>query len=123
MSLKFEDLTFKIIGAYMNVHNELGHGFNEGVYQEALQIEFQHQNISYIREKEFDIQYRGKTLNKKYIADFVCFDKVIVELKASQSLIDEHIGQVINYLKASNLEVGLLVNFGSSKLTHKRIVL
>jgi GxxExxY protein len=115
--------TYAIIGAAMRVHSELGHGFLEAVYQEALAVEFSHSNIPFVREKPFSIRYRGLVLKSCYQADFVCFDKVIVELKALEQLSGKEVAQVINYLKASGLNRALLLNFGAQKLQHKRLVL
>jgi GxxExxY protein len=118
-----KDECYKIIGACMAVHRELGHGFLEPVYQEALAIELCFHGIPYVKEPELSIIYRGVALNKTYKADFVCYDSIIVELKALSSLNNDHMAQVLNYLKATNLKVGLLINFGTSSLQHKRLVL
>ena len=107
----------------MAVHRELGHGFLEPVYQEALAIELCFHGIPYVKEPELSIIYRGVALNKTYKADFVCYDSIIVELKALSSLNNDHMAQVLNYLKATNLKVGLLINFGESSLKHTRLVL
>ena len=117
-----KDECYQIIGACMEVANELGCGFLESVYQEALCYEFSDQGISYENEKVLDIYYKSRLLKKKYIADFVCFGEVILELKAIDALHSEHAAQVLNYLKATNKRVGLLVNFGTSKLEYKRII-
>ena len=119
--LQFEEQTEKIINACMEVHNELKNGFLEPVYQEALELEFQMQGIPYEREKKLNIIYKGKTLKKEYFADFYCYDNIIVELKAVTRLENEHKAQVINYLKAMNKEIGLLINFGKSSLQWERI--
>ena len=116
-----EELTGKIINACMEVHNELGNGFLEPVYQEALEEEFKIQQIPYKREQLLPILYKGKKLNKEYYADFVCYNKIIVELKCVSSLINAHKGQVINYLKATKNKVGLLINFGGSSLKWERL--
>ena len=122
MALLNEDETYKIIGAAIEVHKNLGAGFLEAVYQEALEKEFILQGIPYRREVQFLIYYKNELLNKTYIADFVCYNNIIVELKAVQRLTGEHQAQVMNYLKASKLEIGLLFNFGSKSLEHKRII-
>ena len=117
-----KDESYNIIGACMAVHRELGCGFLEAVYQEALEEEFKLRNIPYIREQLLTITYKGKLLNKKYQADFVCYDNIIVELKALSELNSTHQSQLINYLKASNIKLGLLVNFGQRSLETKRVV-
>ena len=107
----------------MDVHNELGCGFLEAVYQEALSLVFSEKGIPFVREKVLDIHFKGKVLDKKYIADFVCFDKVIVELKATEGLCEQNFAQVLNALKATHLKIGLLINFGTTKLQYRRIIL
>lgn len=107
----------------MEVHRELGPGFSEPVYQEALELEFQLQNIPYEREKLLNIFYKNRKLTKRYSADFLCYDKIIVELKALYELTGDHENQVLNYLKASQLKLALLINFGSKSLQFKRLVL
>ena len=116
-----EGLTGKIINACMEVLNELGNGFLEPVYQEALEEEFKIQGIPYVREKLLPVMYKGKQLKKEYYADFVCYDDIIVELKAVSVLSKPHKAQVLNYLNAANKEIGLLINFGETKLKWKRI--
>ena len=116
-----EDLTGKIINACIEVHNELGNGFLEPVYQEALEEEFKIQSIPYEREKLLPVVYKGRRLNKEYFADFVCYGSIIVELKAVNTLSKPHKAQLLNYLNAANLEIGLLVNFGETSLKWNRI--
>jgi GxxExxY protein len=122
IDLIYKDEAFKIIGACMEVHKTLGCGFLEAVYQEALMIEFEIQNIPYVREKELQINYKNRILQKKYQADFICFDKIIVELKALNQFESSHEAQVLNYLKATGFKLALLVNFGETSLKYKRIV-
>lgn len=114
--------TYEITGAAMHVHNALGTGFLESVYQEALEIEFQVRGIPFKQEKPLPIAYRGKDLKTCFKADFLCFGYVIVELKALQQLSGTETSQVINYLKAPQLQKGLLINFGTEKLQYKRLV-
>ena len=111
-----------MIGAAMRVHGELGHGFLENVYQEALEHELVKSPIPFEREKELPVFYRGQRLNSFYKVDFVCFDSLIVELKALKSLSGNEDAQVINYLKASGLQKALLINFGAQRLEYKRLV-
>lgn len=118
----FKDESYKIIGACMAVHNELGNGFLEAVYQEALEIEFQLRGIPYEREKQIVVYYKSTPLEKRYQADFICFDEIIIELKALSALESAHKAQLINYLKATDVQLGLLINFGQSSLESKRIV-
>ena len=121
--LIYSDLSYNIIGAAFHVYNKLGHGFLEAVYQEALEIEFQRRGIPYEREKELRIQYDGVELKQMYKADFVCYEKIIVELKAVSALDDAHRSQVYNYLHAPGFKLGLLFNFGCShELEKERIV-
>ncbi len=114
--------TYAIIGAAMTVHRELGRGFLEAVYQDALEKEFQHLSIPYAKETKLPVFYRGEQLNSYYQADFICFDSVIVELKALRRLSGTEESQVINYLKAFDLQRALLLNFGTKSLQHKRLV-
>ena len=106
----------------MEVHKELGPGFLEAVYQEALEIEFQKQGIPYEREKLLTIYYKNIKLKKRYSADFVCYDRIIVELKALSDLTTQNEAQILNYLKATKLKLGLLINFGGKSLQYKRLV-
>ena len=120
----YKEESYKIIGAAFKVYNNLGHGFLEAVYQEALEIEFERQGIPYEREKELSIIYDGVQLKQTYKADFVCDGKIIVELKAVSELVDAHRSQVYNYLHATGYRLGLLLNFGcSDELEKERIVL
>jgi len=114
--------THAIIGAAMEVHRQLGPGFLEAVYQEALAIELADRGIPFQREQELPIDYKGRRLPCKYRADFVCYGDIIVELKATQGLTGNDEAQVLNYLKATKLKRGLLFNFGRPSLEFKRLV-
>ena len=116
----FNDETYAIIGAAMEVHKQLGCGYLEAVYQEAFEIELKLQRINYSREQPLIIEYKGYTLKKQYIPDFICYEKIIIELKALSELNGEHEAQVLNYLKATGYKVGLLINFGETSLKYKR---
>lgn len=120
----YKQESYDIIGAAFDVYNKLGHGFLEAVYQEAFEIELKKRGIPYEREKEIKILYDGIELQQSYRADFVCYDKIIVELKAVSALDDAHHAQVYNYLHATGFKLGILLNFGCSKgLEKDRIVL
>ena len=121
--LIYKQEAYKIIGACMIVHKELGCGFLEAIYSEALQIEFKEQDIPFKREVPLYIDYKGQPLNKTYVADYICYDKIIIELKATNYLESVHEAQVLNYLKATGFKLGILVNFGEQSLKYKRIVL
>lgn len=114
---------YQIVGCAMEIHKVLGAGFLEPVYQEALSIEFTEQGIPFQKEKVLDVFYKDQLLTKKYVADFFCYEQIIVELKAVEKLCPEHTAQVLNYLKATGTKLGLLINFGSSSLQYKRIIL
>jgi GxxExxY protein len=120
--LLHKELTYEIIGAAMEVHATLGAGFLESVYQEALAIELLSRGIPFEAEKRLDIYYKDIKLEKHFQADFVCDNNVIVELKALSSLTNEHQAIILNYLKATGIKVGLLINFGLKSLEHKRMV-
>ncbi len=122
--LLYKEESYKIIGACMEVHNELGIGFDEIVYKDALEKEFIERNIPYIREKEFQVIYKGIHLNKRvFYVDFYVFDKIILEIKAKSGIVDEHIRQTLNYCACANQRLGICVNFGALKLESKRVVL
>lgn len=122
--LIYREEVFQIIGAAIEVHKVLGSGFLEAVYQEALEYELSLRKTPFVSQQPLKIQYKTHILNKEYIADLVCFDSIIVELKALQRLTGHEESQIINYLKAAGMRVGLLINFGSSgKLEWKRLVL
>ncbi len=123
-NLIHERETFEILGACFEVYREKGCGFLEGVFQESLQVEFELRNIPARAQVPMQLAYKGRPLRHSYVADFICYDKVIVELKAVSRLADEHRAQIQNYLHATGLKVGLLVNFGHfPKIEHERYVL
>ncbi len=124
MELIFKEEVYAIMGAAMDVHRELGSGFLESVYQEALEVELALREIPYESQKSLKIVYKGQTLKKEFIADLICYGKIVVELKAQDNLSSREDAQVLNYLKAIGIKLGLVVNFGSSpKLEWKRLVL
>lgn len=118
---KYSDLTAKIIGAAMEVHKILGNGFQEVIYQRALAIELVNQGLFFVREQEMQIEYKGEDIGTRRV-DFFIEDKVMVEIKAIIFLEDVHLAQAINYLEAYDLEIGLLINFGSKSLEFKRLM-
>lgn len=123
MDLIYKTESYDIIGAAMEVHKELGKGFLESVYQEALELEFSSYKVPYEREASVPIIYKNLRLSKYFVADFICYNKIILELKAVSELSPEHTSQVFNYLKATGFKLGILINFGSISLQYKRIVL
>jgi len=117
----FKDESYRIMGACFEVYKEKGNGFLEAVYQECLAIELATQKIPFVEHPTLRLEYRGKALRQTYEPDFLCFDRIVVEIKAAKTLADEHRAQVINYLKATGKELGLLVNFGHHpKLEYER---
>ncbi len=120
--LIFKKEVFEIVGYCMEVHNELGHGFLEIVYKDALKHLFLENGLYFEREKKFEILFRKKVLDHSFYADFVVYDKIILEVKCVSILTDEHYAQTINYLKVSGNKLALLVNFARGKLEYKRIV-
>lgn len=122
--LLFKDEVYAINGAMFEVYKTLGPGFLEPVYQEALAIEFVSKGILFEREKPLELHYKGVLLEKKYIPDFVCFGQIILELKVLPKLTNIEVAQLLNYLKITNMRLGLLANFGSTNhLEWKRYVL
>ena len=114
--------SYRLIGICMEVHRELGMGFREIVYKDALEIEFRSHGITFKRESRFEIEYKGLILPHAYAADFVVYDSIILEVKATQLIVGGFVKQTINYLKASGLQLGIIANFGTRSLEYKRVV-
>lgn len=120
----YKEEGYKILGACFEVYKQMGSGFLEAVYQECLEIEFELQGVPFVGQSTLPLAYKQRSLKQKYIPDFICFEKIIVELKTVSALADEHRAQVFNYLKATSFTVGYLVNFGHyPKVQHERIIL
>jgi GxxExxY protein len=114
--------SYRIIGLCMEVHTELGMGFKEIVYKDALEYEFKRNQIPYQREKRFDIDYKGHILPHSYSADFIVYGLIVLEVKANSMIINGFVKQTINYLKAANLQLGIIANFGQPSFVSKRVV-
>jgi GxxExxY protein len=119
----FKNESYKIIGVCLEVYNTLGMGFDEAVYKDAIEIEFKKLNIDYIREKEFDVFYKGIPLNRKFYVDFFVYNKINLEVKSKSSLQEAHILQTKNYCACAKTKLGILVNFGATSLEYKRILI
>jgi GxxExxY protein len=119
----YENESYKIIGILYEVHKNLGKGFLEIVYKDALEYEFNKNNIPFEREKEYKVNYKDTVLKHKFYADFVVFDKIILEIKSTDSFVNNHYAQCLNYLKVSNNKLALLVNFNQSSVEYKRIII
>jgi GxxExxY protein len=117
-----KDESYTLVGICMEVHRELGMGFKEIVYKDALEYEFKTRSIPYTREKEFKIGYKDIILKHRYYADFIVYESIILEVKASSMIVNGFIKQTINYLKASGLQLGIIANFGEPSLVSKRVV-
>ena len=118
----YREESFAIIGACMKVHRTLGAGFLEAVYEEALEREFQNLKIPFKRQVKLDLYYGNQKLTKQYRADFICYDEIIVEIKAVSLIPTAFYAQLQNYLKCTNIELGMKINFGTSSLTYKRMI-
>ncbi len=121
--LLYKEEVYEIIGISMEIHRILGKGFKEIVYKDALEYELRLKEIDFEREKEFKIEYKGTVLSHTYYADFIFENKIILEIKAQQGATEDHFKQTINYLAASKLKLGLVINFGEDSLKFKRVVL
>jgi GxxExxY protein len=118
-----KDETYKVIGLAMEVHRSLGKGFLEIVYKDALEVEFSDNLVQFERERAYVIEYKGRILKRKYVADFVVYGDLILDVKAQSGIYEEDIKQTINYLACAKLSLGLIVNFGQNSLTFKRVIL
>jgi GxxExxY protein len=123
IDLLYKEEVFKLVGFCMEIHRELGKGHDEVIYKDALAVELQRAVIPFTRERKYEVIYKGVVLPHLYRADFVVWEKILFEGKAVEKLTDAHVRQVLNYLAASKLELGLLVNFGSDSLEWRRVVL
>ncbi len=121
-NILYKEESYKIIGLCFEVHNYLGPGFLEVVYKDALEYEFKKAGIPYARDQKYEVKYKDVILEHKFFADFVVYDKIILEVKGVRAITDEFVARTINYLKVSDLRLGLIVNFGEEKLVHKRII-
>ncbi len=121
--LLYKEQTYELIGVLFDVHNELGGGFLEVVYGDAVEYELKNRNIPYEREKKYQVHYKDTVLPHHFFADFVVFGKIILELKSATHLHDVHMAQCLNYLKISKLKLAIIANFESDKLIHHRIIL
>lgn len=119
----FKEESFKIVGICMNIHSTLGMGLKEINYQDPMEIEFIDNNIPYQREKRFKVTYKNKILRSPYITDFLLFDKMIIEVKSTSSIIEAHVAQTLSYLKIANLKLGIIINFGEFSLKWQRVIL
>ena len=120
--LIYKEESYAIIGACMEVHKKLGAGFLESVYSEALEIEFRKRNIPFEKEKKLPVYYGDELMKKFFKADFVCYDKIIVEIKSAKIIIEAHKQQTLNNIKSTKFQLGLLVNFGASSLDYRRVI-
>ncbi len=118
----YKDESYLIIGVCMEVYNHLGYGFSEIVYKDAIELELAKSEIYFEREKEFTVSYKGRILKHKFYADFIIYDKIILEVKCVTDFANEHVSQVLNYLKVSETKLALLVNFAKDRLQYKRII-
>ena len=118
----YEEDTYKIIGALIEVHKNLGKGFSEIVYKDAFEYELKKINFSFEREKEYLVHYKDIILNHKFYAAFIVLDKIIIEIKSTDSILEKHISQCLNYLHVSGHRLAILVNFNKTSLEYKRII-
>ncbi|OOQ61266.1 GxxExxY protein [Mucilaginibacter pedocola] len=119
----FKSESYKIIGACFEVHKALGHGFKEVVYKDALEVEFSRIGIPFQREKSYDIYYKEQKLKHCFVADFVVFDSIVLEIKAADYIGEPYLKQTLNYLKASGLRLGIVINFGAPSVEYQRVII
>lgn len=122
-NILYKEESYSIVGVLFDVYNNLGSGFSEIVYKDAIEYELKQLKIPFEREKEFSVAYKDVILNHKFYADFVVYDKIILEIKSVENMNDKHIAQCINYLKVSNMKLAIIANFHKDFLDHKRIIL
>ena len=118
----YKEESYKIIGACFEVHKTLGHGFKESVYKDALEVEFKKIGVPFQREKSYNIFYKEEKLKHFFVADFIVYDTIILEIKIGQYIGDPYLKQTLNYLKASGLKLGIVINFGTSSLEYQRVL-
>lgn len=118
----YKEDSYTIIGICMDVHRTLGMGFKEVIYKDALELEFKSKSIPFAREQKFAIHYKGVILPHRYFADFVVYDHIILEVKSASLIVNNFVAQTINYLKASNIRLGIIANFGEKSFTYKRVI-
>lgn len=121
--LIFKEESFKIVGVCMKIHSELGMGLKEINYKDAMEIEFIDEQVPYEREKKFTVKYKGKTLRNPYVADFIVYDAIVLEIKSAAAISEAHMAQALSYLAVAKLKLALVINFGERSLTWKRIIL
>ena len=119
----YKNESYFVVGLCMDIHNELGKGFSEAVYSEALEIELKANGVPYQKEAKFDIVYKERKLKHHYFADFLIDNKIILELKAVEKINSSHVKQTLNYLAASKMQLGIIINFGEDSLSYKRVLL
>ncbi|RWY52329.1 GxxExxY protein [Mucilaginibacter gilvus] len=119
----FKEESYKIVGACFEVHKALGHGFKEVVYKDALELEFKRLGISFLREKPYDIYYKEQKLKHCFVADFVLLNSIILEIKTAGYIGEPYLKQTLNYLKASGLRLGIVINFGTPSLEYQRVII
>ena len=119
----FKEESYKIIGICMEIHKTLGMGLKEINYKDAMEIDFKEQGVPYSRERRFKVQYKNKVLNNPYVADFLVYDSIILEIKSATTIIESHLAQALSYLSVSGMKLAIVINFGERSLNWKRMVL